>query len=197
MPFTVSIISVDVCRNFFGKGLWGSNSVMLIAYYQMLGANISFEARLHPMAEIAEYDLVTIEHDASIENSTVRGFGVDNGAMILGPVTVGKSSSVGIRSVVAPYTRIADDGHLGPGTSSYEIGNKGHLHYNRYAVRELTLFMQVLVCTPVTILVDTISLLPALYVLYKMILMHHNQRDNDGFSFSTIGDLLEWLCEPA
>eukprot|EP00526_Cylindrotheca_closterium_P001393 CAMPEP_0113624862 /NCGR_PEP_ID=MMETSP0017_2-20120614/12831_1 /TAXON_ID=2856 /ORGANISM="Cylindrotheca closterium" /LENGTH=1800 /DNA_ID=CAMNT_0000534935 /DNA_START=213 /DNA_END=5615 /DNA_ORIENTATION=+ /assembly_acc=CAM_ASM_000147 len=188
---------VDVCRKIFGRGLWGSNTAMLVIYYRMLGADISWEARLNLSAEIAEYDLVTIGPDASIENATIRGFGVDNGAMILGPVVVGKSSSVGIRSVVAPYTRIPDGKHVGPGTSSYEIGEEAHLHYNRHAVPEPSFLMQALVCTPVTIVVDSIALLPALYVLYKMILMHRNQHDDGDFSFSTIGDLLEWLCEPA
>lgn len=188
---------VDVCRKIFGRGIWGNSNFLLICFYRMLGADIAWDARISSEAEIAEFDLVTIEKDAAIEFSTVRGFGVDNGALLLGPVKVGNSSSVGIRSIVAPFTQVPDGRHVGPGTSSYEIGDGDHLAYNRYAVAEPSFLMHLFVGTPITFLVDTFSHLPAMYVLYMMIRMRSSQYADGDYSFETIGDLLAWLCDPA
>ena len=97
---------VDVCRKIIGRGVWGSNNFMLCLYYRMLGAKIGEGAHLSLEAEIAEFDLVTIGDYAKIEYAIFRGFGLDNGAMILGPVCVDDWASVGVRSVVAPYTKV-------------------------------------------------------------------------------------------
>jgi acyl-CoA synthetase (AMP-forming)/AMP-acid ligase II/carbonic anhydrase/acetyltransferase-like protein (isoleucine patch superfamily) len=186
---------VDVSRKIFGRGWWGSHNNLLIMYYRMLGASIGSGAQISLEADIAEFDLVTIGDNAKIEYASVRGFGVDNGAMILGPVEVGNSSSVGVRAVVAPYTKVPDRAHVGPGTSSYEITYEDdrHLSYNRYAVPEPAWWMQLLVGQPVMFLVDTISHIPAMIVLYFLVTMHAKQNDA---GFHTIGDLMEWLCEP-
>ena len=186
---------VDVCRKIIGRGVWGSNNFMLCLYYRMLGAKIGEGAHISLEAEIAEFDLVTIGDYAKIEYSTVRGFGLDNGAMILGPVCVDDWASAGVRSVIAPYTKVPRNAHVGPGTSSYEITHDDdrHLQYNRYAVPEPAWWMQLLVCHPVTFLVNSISHFPAMYVLYSLVRMHYADY-NDGFR--TMGDLMQWLCEP-
>jgi acyl-CoA synthetase (AMP-forming)/AMP-acid ligase II/acetyltransferase-like isoleucine patch superfamily enzyme len=190
---------VDSCRKIFGRGIWGGSNRLLIAFYRMLGANIAWDARLSIEADIAEFDLVTIGKDVSIEYATVRGFGLDNGAMQLGPVEVGNSASVGIRSIVAPGTKVPDGEHVAPGTSSYEIykGDDRHLAYNRNAVEEPSLIFQLLVRFPITFLVDSFSHLPAMYVLYKMMVARTSSRDDGNSQFESIGDLLEWLCDPA
>jgi len=186
---------VDVCRKIIGRGFWGSNNFTLCLYYRMLGAKIGEGAHISLEAEIAEFDLVTIGDYAKIEYSTVRGFGLDNGAMILGPVCVDDWASAGVRSVVAPYTKIPCNAHVGPGTSSYEITHDDdrHLQYNRYAVPEPAWWMQILVGHPITFLVNSISHIPAMYVLYRLVKMHYADY-NEGFH--TMGDLMEWLCEP-
>lgn len=185
---------VDVCRKMFGNGIWGHHNDTLVLYYRLLGAKIGRNVQISLLAEVAEYDLVTIGNNAVIEYSDVRGFGVDNGAMILGPITVGNNASVGIRSVVAPFTKVPDGAHVGPGTSSYEISHDDdrHLHYNRYASPEPNFWMQFFVGRPIVFIVDTLSHVPAMCILYLLVTMHHRQ--NDGFH--TIGDLMEWLLEP-
>eukprot|EP00980_Cylindrotheca_fusiformis_P019893 scaffold7000_cov132-Cylindrotheca_fusiformis.AAC.6 len=190
---------VDVCRKIFGRGIWGGNSRLLIAFYRMLGADIAWSARMSIEAEIAEFDLVTIGNDASIEYSTVRGFGLDNGAMKLAPVTVGISASVGIRSVVVPGTEVPDGMHLAPGTSSYEIRKEDdkHLSYNRFSVEEPSVIFQLMIGFPVLFLVDSFSHIPAMFILYKMIVARSSNADNGDSQFETIGDLLGWLCDPA
>ena len=160
---------VDVCRKIIGRGIWGSTEPLLNFYYRLLGAKIGHNACISLEADIAEWDLVTIGDNAAVEYSTVRGFGVDNGAMILGPVAVGIEASVGARSVVAPYTSVANGGHLGPVSSSYEIGNaldKKHARVNRRSLPQPSHWMQFFVGTPITFIVDSISHIPPLIVLY-------------------------------
>ena len=199
---------VDCCRKLFGYGLWGSHDTTLGIILTLLGANIGDGARISLVAEIAEYDLVTIGDNAKVEDSTVRGFGVDNGAIIFGPVTIGNNSSVGAKSVIAPFTSIPDGTHLGPCTSSYEvtpgkfpIGDNNptanndtikHCLYNRQALPEPSTIMQTLVCHPILWIVDTISHIPAMVVLYFMITF---EGENDT-EFKTVNELMEWLCDP-
>eukprot|EP00536_Pseudo-nitzschia_multiseries_P004625 jgi/Psemu1/253765/estExt_Genewise1Plus.C_780027 len=186
---------VDICRKILGRGFWGTSNYTLCMYYRMLGATIGTGAHISLEAEIAEFDLVTIGNDAMIEYATLRGFGLDRGAMNLGPVCVDAAASIGVRSVVAPYTKVPANAHVGPGTSSYEITHNDdrHVSYNRYAVPEPAWWMQLLVCHPITFLVNTFSHIPAMYVLYRLVKMHYMVHDE---GFHTMGDLMEWLCEP-
>ncbi len=185
---------VDVSRKIFGKGIWGSNDALLAMYYRMLGAKIGKGARIHPDADVAEFDLVEIGERAAIETSTLRGFGVDNGAMILGPVGVGDFGSLGIKSIVAPYTCIPENCHLGPVTSSYDtialdIANAS---VNRKCFPGPPLWMQMCIVAPITFLVNAVASIPPLFVLYKMIQYKIEHERN----FATTNDLLEWLADP-
>jgi acyl-CoA synthetase (AMP-forming)/AMP-acid ligase II/carbonic anhydrase/acetyltransferase-like protein (isoleucine patch superfamily) len=185
---------VDVCRKLFGRGIWGSNEPLLNIYYRLLGAKIGTGARISLEADIAEWDLVTIGNNAAIEYATVRAFGVDNGAMILGPVGVGEDSSVGARSVVVPYTSVPDGAHLGPVTSSYEVGSSldaKHARVNRRWLTQPNFFYQIFVAGPIEFLVVSISHIPPLIVLYFMVQMKWQQ----GELFETMSDLMEWLCD--
>jgi acyl-CoA synthetase (AMP-forming)/AMP-acid ligase II/carbonic anhydrase/acetyltransferase-like protein (isoleucine patch superfamily) len=186
---------VDICRKVIGRGVWGSHNGLLCTYYRMLGAKIGANVRMSLEAEIAEFDLLDFGDGACIEYSTARGFGVDNGAMILGPIRIGQSASVGVKSVVAPYAQVPDFCHVGPGTSSYEITREDdrHLHYNRYALPKPAWWMENLVGSPIMFLVDTISHIPAMAVLYFLVIMHSNTHNK---GFHTVGDMMEWLCEP-
>jgi len=190
---------VDIIRQLVGRGIWGSNEFTLNLYYRMLGAKIDPHVRISLEAEIAEFDLVSIGEGAAVEYATVRGFGVDNGCMMLGPVTVGKFASVGARSVVAPFTSIPDGCHLGPVTSSYEMSlsrepgeDMKHIRYNRQKLPEPHFLSTMFIAWPITFFVDTMSHIPTFFVLYWMVSMpwHHGQ------PFNTINDLMSWLCDP-
>lgn len=188
---------VDVLRKLIGRGIWGSNHVTLNFYYRLLGARIGKNARISLEADVAEYDLLTIGEGAAVEYATVRGFGVDNGCMLLGPVEVGNFASVGVRAVVAPFTTIPDDAHLGPCTASYEVNafsdgsDVRHVEYNRQALPEPSIVSQIFVVGPITFFVDSLSHTPALLVLYWMVNMpwHLNE------PFDSMSDLMEWLCD--
>ena len=185
---------VDVMRKLVGRGIWGSNEYLLALYYRLLGANIGRGARISVDAEVAEFDLVTIGSDAAIEYATLRPFGVDNGCIILGHVKVGNRSSVGARSVVAPFTTIPDDTDLGPVTSSYEVStaaNPKHARYNRYTLPSPSILSQLLVGGPIVGVVNFLSACPAYFVMYLLVTMpfHYD------ISAGNLGDLMEWLCD--
>ena len=184
---------VDICRKLFLRGIWGSHDVLLNAYYRMLGAKIGPNVEISPECDVAEFDLVEIGAGASLEMATVRGFGVDNGAMILGPVKVGREGSVGWKSVVAPYTSIPDNGHLGPVMSSYETGSAldvSHARLNRRKFAEPNLWVQVFIGGPITFLVNAFGQIPPLFVLFLMLQIKGEEEE-----FTTVGDMMKWLCE--
>jgi len=189
---------VDICRKIFLRGIWGMNDGMLRFYYRLLGANIGEGARISLECDLAEFDLVEVGRNASVELSTLRGFGVDNGAMILGPVRVGHESSVGIRSVVAPFTEIADGRHLGPVTSTYDESpgksmSKGHARVNRRLFPQPSLALQLLVGGPITFLVGAFSQIPPMAVLY--LLLCYKSRENSETFFLNWNELIDWLCD--
>ena len=188
---------VDVMRKLIGRGSWGAHPQTLNIFYRMLGAKIGIGARISVKAEVAEYDLVTIGERAAVELSTVRGFGVDNGCIILGNVEIGNEASVGVRSVVAPFTKIPDGFHLPPLSTSYEASHEHestvqNLRYNRYAMKEPNLWSNIFILGPTTFLVDTFSHIPAFLVLYWMLTTHWQYAE----PFTTAGDLIEWLANP-
>jgi carbonic anhydrase/acetyltransferase-like protein (isoleucine patch superfamily)/acyl carrier protein len=189
---------VDVCRKVFPRGIWGWNAGLLRFYYRLLGADIAPGARISLECDLAEYDLIKCGRDCCVELSTVRGFGVDNGAMILGPVRIGHRSSVGIRSVVAPYTEVPDNMHLGPTTSSYDqtLGlslNDKHARVNRMNFPQPSLFLQIFVGGPICFLVNAFSQIPPLCVLY-MLLWFKSREGSDTF-FAHWNELIDWLCD--
>ena len=187
---------VDICRKLFLRGIWASNDAFLNFYYRMLGAKIDSGARISPDCLVAEFDLVQVGKNARIDSSVaLRGFGVDNGAMILDRVLVGNDATVGTRSVVAPGTHVPAGGHLGPGTSSYENDDEldeNHARVNQQCVPKPNLFMQMCVAGPIIFFVNACSLIPPVAVLMWM-LQYKGQREE---TFSSLSDLMEWLCDP-
>jgi acyl-coenzyme A synthetase/AMP-(fatty) acid ligase/acetyltransferase-like isoleucine patch superfamily enzyme len=185
---------VDVCRKLFLRGIWGSNETFLNFYYRMLGAKIGKGAKISLEADIAEFDLVAVGRNAAVEMCTLRAFGVDNGAMILGKVRVGNDSSVGVRSVVAPYTSVPDGSHLGPLTTSYDtkaLHNK-HARVNRRCLPEPNLCMQLFVGAPIGFLVNCFGQIPPMFMLWCM--LRYKVDINEEFQSAT--DLMKWLCDP-
>jgi acetyltransferase-like isoleucine patch superfamily enzyme len=186
---------VEVMRKLFLRGVWGSNGVLLAFYYRLLGAKIGKNARISLEAEIAEFDLVTIGDNAAIEMCTLRAFGVDNGAMILGRVSVGNEASIGVRSVVAPFTTVPEGEHLGPLTSSYDVRalNDQHERVNRRCLPEPDLFHQICVAGSIAFFVNCVGQIPPLLMLWSLLAY----KGNIGEEFvGTPNDLMGWLCDP-
>ena len=186
---------VDICRKLFLRGIWGSTPTTLRWYYRMLGAHVEEGARISLDCDLAEYDLVYIGRNAAVELSTVRGFGVDHGAIMLGPVKIGNNASVGLRSVVAPYTSVPENQHLGPGTSSYDKDalNPKFACINRMLFPEPNMSMQLLVGFPILFLVNAASQVPSMAVLYSL-LWFKSRELTDNF-FYNWNEIMDWLCD--
>lgn len=181
------------------RGIWGSSDMTLRWYYRMLGAKIEKGARISLDCNIAEYDLVYVGKNAAVELCTLRGFGVDNGAMLLGMVRVGRDASVGLRSVVAPNTSVPDGQHLGPGTSTYDdtpgkAWSPRHARVNRKFIPEPSAALQLLLGLPLIVFVNVVAQIPPMAVMYG--LLFYKSRENSEHFFSTWNELLDWLCDP-
>ena len=188
---------VDICRKLILRGIWGSTPTTLRWYYKMLGARIDVGARISLDCDLAEFDLITVGKNAALELSTVRGFGVDHGAMLLGPVKIGDNASVGLRSVVAPHTSVPDGQHLGPGSSSYDKDafNEKFASVNRQLYPEPSGCMQLLVGFPILFLVNAAAQVPSMMVLYS--LLWFKSREVTDHFFYNWNELMDWLCDPA
>lgn len=189
---------VDVCRKLFLRGFWGSNDVMLRVYYRMLGANIADGARIDSDCELAEFDLVHVGRNAAVELCTLRGFAVDNGAMLLGTVRVGNEASVGIRSVVPPSTSVMDGEHLGPGTSAYDASpgafNEKHARVNRMNFKQPDFVSWMFYCAPLALFVSIVEQIPPM--VCTLGLLYFKSRENSNHFFSNWNELMDWLCDP-
>jgi acetyltransferase-like isoleucine patch superfamily enzyme len=190
---------VDICRKLLLRGVYGSNDAILRWYYRMLGATIEDGARISLDCVLAEFDLVHIGRNAAIEKSTVRGFAVDNGCMLLGRVKVGRDASVGIRSVVAPDTEVPDGEHLGPGTSTYDDTpgktlNAKHARVNRKTFSEPRFSTQFFFGFPLLFFVNAFAQIPPMMCTYA--LLYYKSRENTDHFFSSWNELLDWLCDP-
>jgi acetyltransferase-like isoleucine patch superfamily enzyme/acyl carrier protein len=189
---------VDVCRKLFLKGFWGSNETMLRIYYRMLGAKIGDGARINPDADFAEFDLINVGEGAAVDLCTLRGFTVDNGAMLLGTVNVGEGASVGIRSVVPPGTGVKDGEHLGPGTSAYD-GSPGacspkNARVNRMTFKEPSVMSKLCYAAPLTLFIFAVEQIPPMACTIAM--LQFKSRENSSHFFSNWNELMDWLCDP-
>lgn len=112
---------VDKALTVCGRGHFGVTDTTLIWYYRLLGAKIGKGAKVNRAATIREFDLITIEDGANLDKCICRGFAAEqNTTMYLGAIRVGKDSSVGVGSIVAPGTEVPDSACIGPNSSSWE-----------------------------------------------------------------------------
>lgn len=112
---------VDKVLTVCGRGHFGLSDTTLIWYYRLMGAKIGKGAKISAAATIREFDLITIEDGANLDKCICRGFAAEqNTTMFLGQIRVGKGSSVGLGSIVAPGTELADMTCIGPNSSSWE-----------------------------------------------------------------------------
>ncbi|THW02430.1 hypothetical protein D6D26_04305 [Aureobasidium pullulans] len=111
----------DKIITILGKGIFGQSEISTIWYYRLMGAKIGKGVKIHKRTTIREFDLVTLEDGANLDQCICRGFGAEqNTSMFLGHVRVGKTASVGLASIVAPGTSVPDNACIGPNSSSWE-----------------------------------------------------------------------------
>lgn len=84
-------------------------------YYRLLGARIGKGVHLQTEGLLAT-DLITIgDHTTVGKDAWLPGYVVENGRLIVGPVTIGRGCVVGARSLLAPGSRMGDGSELGDG----------------------------------------------------------------------------------
>lgn len=164
---------VDKVLKIGGKGIFDFSNSTRIAYYRLLGAKIGSGVFIDSGAVLGEYDLLQIGHYVHLEDCICRPFGVEhNTSMYLGAIFLGNNSSVGLKSVVAPGTCLAEDTCIGSNSSSWET--KDATEANRELSPGKTpqphILLQLLIGYPLLLTIRAISFLPSLLLLIPIVI---------------------------
>ena len=110
--------ALQVC----GKGFFSHFNWSRVLYYRLLGAKIGKNVQLMKPTKLGEYDLIEIGDNVVLDNCQVRPFGVErNTSMLLKRIFIGKDSSVGTKSIIAPGAVVPENTCIGPNSSSWEL----------------------------------------------------------------------------
>ncbi|CAP80625.1 Pc12g09980 [Penicillium rubens Wisconsin 54-1255] len=105
-----------------GKGLFNNYNWSRILFYRLMGAKIGKNVTVSASAKLGEYDLIEIGDNVVLDTCVCRPFAVErNTSMLLKRIRIGKDSSVGIKSIVAPGADIPERTCIGPNSSSWEL----------------------------------------------------------------------------
>jgi len=186
----------------FGKGYFAGSmpifgNSMLVLYYRMLGAKIGRNVKISKGSQLGQPDLVDVGDDVIFDDAVVRPFSLEERHMVLLPIKIGNSCSVGARSVVASGTTLPDNTHIGPQSSSHELGDAvvSNRKYCRPLFSQPPLFLMLFLGFPILLLVTVISYLPWYFVLRSM----ENEARQEGWymeQIHTLYDAFVWWCKP-
>ncbi|KUL87836.1 hypothetical protein ZTR_03174 [Talaromyces verruculosus] len=110
--------ALQVC----GKGILGQFNWSRVLFYRMLGAKIGKNVTISKTVKLGEYDLIEIGDNVILDNCQCRPFAVErNTSMLLKRIRIGRDSSVGTKSIVAPGADIPENTCIGPNSSSWEL----------------------------------------------------------------------------
>ncbi|CAI7643953.1 unnamed protein product [Penicillium glandicola] len=105
-----------------GKGMFNHYNWSRVLFYRMLGAKIGKNVTMSPSAKLGEYDLIEIGDNVVLDTCQCRPFAVErNTSMLLKRIRIGKDSSIGLKSIVAPGADIPENTCIGPNSSSWEL----------------------------------------------------------------------------
>ena len=158
---------VDQIILVFGKG-FVRQDIPIIGYdivrwyHILMGAKIGKNVKIHKDAKIGQSDLLTIGDNVVIDVATIRCFGLEEGHMILLPITIGDNCSVGLKSTVAPGSVIPSQTHIGPLSSSHEADwtDSDNVKYCRPAFPTPPAWMILVVGIPILFVVMFTSMIP-------------------------------------
>ncbi|KAJ5233212.1 NRPS-like protein biosynthetic cluster [Penicillium citrinum] len=110
--------ALQVC----GKGIFNNFNWSRVLFYRLLGAKIGKNVTISPSAKLGEYDLVEIGDNVVLDTCQCRPFAVErNTSMLLKKIRIGKDSSVGLKSIIAPGADVPENTCIGPNSSSWEL----------------------------------------------------------------------------
>jgi non-ribosomal peptide synthetase-like protein len=85
---------------------------LLPSVYRLLGVRIEEDVHL-ATDSLAAFDLISIGSSASVDEGTsLLGYAIESGELVIGPVSVGRDCVVGTRSVLCPHTVMNDGSRL-------------------------------------------------------------------------------------
>jgi len=193
---------VEQILRIFGKGVFSGNfpifgNCLLVAYYRMLGATIGRNVKISKGSALGQVDLVSIGDDTIIDDAIVRPFTLEERSMVLLPIRIGANCSVGVRSIVASGATLADNVHIGPQSSSHEVGDASisNRKYCRPLYSQPPLFLMLFLGFPILAIVTIVSYLPWYLVLRTM----ENEARTQGWykeDIKTLYDAFVWWCKP-
>ena len=166
-------------------------------YLRLMGIKIGRNVKIGRGTSISQFDLVTIEDGVVLDDCLIRPFGLEKNHFILLPIIIGKRSSVGAKSTLAPGAVIPPDTHIGPLSSSHELedSNYKNMEYCRPLLPGPPWYLMIFIGAPILLVVALISYMP----WYLLILdMEENARKNGWYmdDINNIVDAFSWWVTP-
>ena len=127
----------DLVREMCGLGIFKANSHTFTFYMRLMGASIGKNVSVSPSTDIAEFDLITINNGATVDEiAKVRAFEARRGGMRLSPVYIGENATVCVHAVVSPGGIVPANATLPPYTSWRERDPNVNVHTHKVCARE-------------------------------------------------------------
>ncbi|CAI7605556.1 unnamed protein product [Penicillium pancosmium] len=140
----------------FGKGMFNHFNWSRVLFYRLLGVKIGKNVSIPPSAKLGEYDLIEIGDNVVLDTCQCRPFAVErNTSMLLKRIRIGRDSSIGLKSILAPGADIPENTCIGPNSSSWELQDADESNRDLLSSRipQPHWIFAVLIVTPIKILV--------------------------------------------
>ena len=145
------------------QGFFGYNDYTNTMYYRLLGANIGRGVVIGENTSLGEYDLLEIHDKAELNGCICRPFSVErNTSMQPARITLGRNSSIGLSSVIAPGTVVPDGTCIVPNSSSWEMqdADESNRDLSSKRIPKPHPILPLLLGMPVQLLVGLLAKLP-------------------------------------
>lgn len=144
--------ALQVC----GKGIFNHFNWSRVLFYRLLGVKIGRNVTISPSAKLGEYDLIEIRDNVVLDACQCRPFAVErNTSMLLKRIRIGKDSSIGLKSILAPGADVPENTCIGPNSSSWELQDADESNRDLLSSRvpQPHWIFVLLIVTPIKILV--------------------------------------------
>ena len=184
-----------------GRGAFAWHPAGVRAYFRLLGCAVGRGARIHALAHISEWDLVSIGAGATVDVATLRPFQLVAGGrhFSLGSVVVGDGATVCRRAIVVPRRPVPPSTVVPPYGSSSEpclpAGSETGAAAAATAApafEQPGLVVRLLVLRPLLMTAKAIALAPLLGSLYLIATCAAPPQSTDFLS-----SRLAWFATPA
>ncbi|KAI1003373.1 hypothetical protein K3495_g4834 [Podosphaera aphanis] len=185
---------VDKILLVFGKGIFQYSHESRVLYYRALGARIGRGVTIEKGTSLGEFDLLEIDDNVHLNRCTCRPFASErNTTMLLGKISIGRNSSIDLKSHVAAGSILPPDTYIRPNSSSYEINDNAddYRGSTNGKIPEPHFLLQVLVILPVNIAVLFISSLPWMVALVGVVSSKPTANEHHG-----VLSVVHWWATP-